>query len=277
MQSRGTAGVFALHSPRNAKMMTAGFHPVFRRIGSPRPLFMTCILIVTYGELANLKVLLPLLFEQGLHVLIVDDNSPDGSPAWLREQAAHEPRLHPIIRAGKLGYGTAVLEGMRHALELGTTHLITMDADLSHDPAAIPAMCAMLEEADVVLGSRYVGGCRVLNWQLGRLIVSVCANQYVRTVLRLPYADCTSGFRGYRAEVLRDQLRMQVIRSNGYSILVEILYQLHRAGARIVECPIVYSERREGQSKMSKRVMLEALINPWLFIFKYAFGRRGQG
>jgi dolichol-phosphate mannosyltransferase len=227
-------------------------------------------LIVTYNELENLKVLLPMLFAQDLQVIIVDDQSPDGSPAWLREYAAREPRLHPLIRAGKLGYGTAVLDGFRYALAQGVEQLVTLDADLSHDPEAIPGMLGALQTADVALGSRYVNGCRVLNWQLSRLMVSVFANFYVRTILRLSFGDCTSGFRAYRAEALK-RLEMGRINSSGYSILVEVLYQLKIQRMRIVEFPIVYSERREGESKMSKRVILEAIINPFKMLFKYAF------
>lgn len=232
------------------------------------------ILIVTYNELNNLVKLVPVLLATGRRLVIVDDNSPDGSPAWLEKTAAENPLLTPIIRKNERGYGTAVLAGLAYIEQQQADAIVTLDADFSHDPAEIPGMIAALEKHDVALGSRYVGGCRVLNWQLSRLFISVGANYYLKLLLGFPYHDCTSGFRAYRVEALK-RLNIRRINSNGYSILVEILYQLHRLGASIHEHPIVYSERREGQSKMSGKVIFEAAINPFRFRLKYlGFGKQ---
>ncbi|MFH0794776.1 MAG: polyprenol monophosphomannose synthase [bacterium] len=228
------------------------------------------ILIAAYNELENLKILLPLLMRlpDNYSILIVDDNSPDGSGVWLREFRTRNPRIHLVERPGKLGYGSAIIAGFRYVADKGAQVVVTMDADLSHDPVAVPHLVKTLDRADVVVGSRYKGGCRVLNWALKRLFVSVLANLYVKTLLRMPYADCTSGFRAYRVSSLLADANLDKVKSNGYSVLVELLYRLHRKGNRVVEYPIVFSERREGQSKMSGRVMLEAAINPFVFWLK---------
>lgn len=222
--------------------------------------------VPTYCERDNLEVLIPALLALpgNLHVLVVDDASPDGTGPWLKQLEGREKRVHGVLRAGKLGYASATLDGFRRALELGADVIVTMDADLSHDPSAVPGLLGRLEEADLVLGSRYLGGCRVLNWSVRRLLVSLFANWYAGTLLRLPFADVTSGFRAYRSHLLRDTVDLRVLSSGGYSVLVELVHRLYRADARIVEHPIIYSERREGQSKMSKRVILEAAALPLL-------------
>jgi dolichol-phosphate mannosyltransferase len=227
-----------------------------------------CIVLATYNEAANLKELIPTLLSilPQARVVVVDDNSPDGSPALLREMAQHDPRVVPVIREGKLGYGSAVLEGFRKALDLGATHTVTLDADFSHDPKEIPALLAALEKADIAIGSRYTGGVRVLNWHASRLLLSLFANRYVRTILGIPVDDATSGYRAYRRIAIEAILESR-IDSQGYSFLVEILYRAYKRGMQITEVPIVYSERREGQSKMSKGVIFEAMLRPWLLRF----------
>ena len=227
-----------------------------------------CIVLATYNEAANLKELIPTLLSilPQARVVVVDDNSPDGSPALLREMAQHDPRVVPVIREGKLGYGSAVLEGFRKALDLGSTYIVTLDADFSHDPKEIPALLAALEKADIAIGSRYTGGVRVLNWHVSRLLLSLFANRYVRTILGIPVDDATSGYRAYRRRAIEAILESR-IDSQGYSFLVEILYRAYKRGMQITEVPIVYSERREGQSKMSKGVIFEAMLRPWLLRF----------
>lgn len=232
----------------------------------------TFIVLATYNEAANLKLLIPQLREivPDGGVIVVDDNSPDGSPNLLSEFAERDPHVVPIIRSGKLGYGSAVLTGFKKALELGADFVVTLDADFSHDPAAIPQLLAALQDADIALGSRYYQGVRVLNWHVSRLLLSLFANRYVRLILGIPVADATSGFRAYRRAAIEAILESR-IDSQGYSFLVEILYRAYRKGMRLVEVPIIYSERREGQSKMSKGVIFEAMLRPWLL----RFGRKG--
>jgi dolichol-phosphate mannosyltransferase len=228
----------------------------------------TCILLVTYNEKPNLERLLPVLLDgvPRASIIVVDDNSPDGSPEFLRGMAAGDPRVVPVIRPGKQGYGGAVLEGLRRAIELGAERIATMDADFSHDPADVPHLIAGLGRGDVAIGSRYFQGVRVLNWHPSRLLLSLFANRYVKTILGITVEDATSGFRAYRRAAVEAVLASPP-KSRGYSFLVELLYRLHGAGFSIVEVPIIYSERREGQSKMSKGVIFEAMFRPWLLRF----------
>lgn len=235
---------------------------------------LDCILIATYNERPNITALLPILFERmpQATIVIVDDNSPDGT-ARVPEELGAGDRVRVIVRTKSRGYGTAMRDGMRACLRMGARRVVTMDADFSHDPAELPAMFAALERADMVLGSRYCGGVRVLNWQISRLLLSLFANAYVRTILGFRVADCTSGFRGYRRSLLA-RMPLKAINSNGYSFLVELLVHARRAGARFAEHPIVYTERREGQSKMSKAVILESVFMPWRLRMRELFGAR---
>ncbi|MCX7624678.1 MAG: polyprenol monophosphomannose synthase [Candidatus Sumerlaeaceae bacterium] len=228
----------------------------------------TCIVLATYNEASNLQTLLPALRQilPDGYVIVVDDNSPDGTPQLLEELARTDSHIVPVIRAGKQGYGSAVLAGFQRALEMDAQCLVTLDADFSHDPAAIPSLLAALAQADIAIGSRYYQGVRVLNWHVSRLLLSLFANRYVRAILGIPVADATSGYRAYRRGAVEAILTSR-IDSQGYSFLVEILYRAYRRGMRIVEVPIIYSERREGQSKMSKGVIFEAMIRPWLLRF----------
>ena len=196
-------------------------------------------------------------------VVIVDDNSPDGTGDIVAEFARLNPgRVELVRRAGKLGYGSAFVEGFRKALEIGATHVVSMDADYSHDPQAIPLMLGMLDENDLVIGSRYVNGIRILNWSFKRLLLSTGANFYVKTLLGFSFFDCTSGFRAYRAETLAG-LDFGKLHAQGYAFLVEILEMINRRHLRVGEAPIVYHERRVGQSKMSRKVIIEAIYRPF--------------
>jgi dolichol-phosphate mannosyltransferase len=228
----------------------------------------TAIVLATYNEAANLSALIPRLSEvvPDAWIVVVDDNSPDGTPNLLNSLQQKYPKLVPVVRSGKLGYGSAVLDGFRRALEQGADAIVTLDADFSHDPAEIPRLLAGLKDADVAIGSRYYGGVRVLNWHVSRLLLSLFANRYVRTILGMPVEDATSGYRAYRRPAVEAILASR-INSKGYSFLVEVLYRAYQRGMRITEVPIVYSERREGQSKMSKGVIGEAIIRPWLLRF----------
>lgn len=234
-----------------------------------------CIVIAAYKEVGNLKRLIPILCEllPQAKVVIVDDSSPDGTPEMLNEMAAVNPALVPVIRPKKMGYGSAVLAGFRQALDLGAQRIVTMDADFSHNPEDVPRLLEGLGKYSVAIGSRYYQGVRVLDWHVSRLLLSLFANRYVRTILGFRVEDATSGFRAYRREPI-EVLASGSISSQGYSFLVEILYCLYKRGFTLGEVPIIYAERREGQSKMSKKVIWEAAFRPWLLRIRGV--RRGR-
>jgi len=234
------------------------------------------VVIATYNERSNIERLIPELMEAGAppHVLVVDDGSPDGTGQAVRDCMARYPgRISLLERSGKLGYGPAIVAGFRKALEGDFDIIVTMDADFSHDPASLPDLVEPLAEADVAIGSRYVGGIRILNWSMSRLLLSSCANLYLNAILRYHISDCTSGFRAYRADVLRN-VDLDRASSRGYSFLVELLELVVRAGFRVHEVPIVYTERRAGQSKMSRGVVFESVIRPWFLLGRRLTGRR---
>lgn len=224
------------------------------------------VTLATYNERTNIERLIPELLALPIapRIVIVDDGSPDGTGEAIKGLMAEYPgRIELIERPGKMGYGSAFLAGFGRALEIGAKRVVSMDADYSHDPQSVPMLAGRLDEEDMTIGSRYVGGLRILNWSFRRLLLSTMANHYVRTILGFRILDCTSGFRAYRAETLRS-LDFGLLHSQGYSFLVEILEALHLKGMRIGEAPIVYHERREGQSKMSKKVIFEAFFRPFL-------------
>jgi len=232
----------------------------------------TLTLIVTYNEAENISRLIPAILERlpESSVLVVDDNSPDGTARAVRSLGERDPRVSVICRTNQRGYGSAMIAGMSHALERGFDAILTLDADFSHDPADLPRLLAALGDADVVVGSRYAGGVRVLNWEVRRLLLSLGANAYVRFLSGLACVDCTSGLRGYRARVLQ-QLKLSTIRTIGYAFLPELLFSL--GDVRVAEVPICYTERRLGESKMSRRVIAEAIVRPWV-LFARRLGRR---
>jgi dolichol-phosphate mannosyltransferase len=234
----------------------------------------TLTLIVTYNEVDNISRLIPdiLKYLPTTSVLVVDDNSPDGTSNVVRAFGEHDPRVAVICRTNERGYGSAMIAGMQHAIANGYDSILTLDADFSHDPADLPRLLQGLGDADVAVGSRYAGGVRVLNWEVRRLLLSLAANAYVRFLSGLACVDCTSGFRAYRASVL-DRGRLNEIRTTGYAFLPELLFNLN--GARVAEVPICYTERRLGESKMSKGVIAEALMRPWV-LFLRRLGRRAR-
>lgn len=235
----------------------------------------TAIVVPCYNERETITELLRGLREavpEGL-ICVVDDASPDGTGELVQQAAQSDPQIALVRRSGRLGYGTAIIAGVEAAVQRGAQRIVTMDADLSHLPAEVPSLIAATESADVALGSRYIGGIRVLNWPLRRLMLSTFANFYVRTILGMPYHDLTSGFRCYRVGAL-EAIDFRTLRSRGYAFLVEALYRCHRCGLKIVETPITFHERRGGQSKLSKGVMLEAALLPWRL--RSPFRRRGK-
>ena len=222
------------------------------------------VVIPTYNEAANLDSLVHLVLGQpvGVHVLVVDDNSPDGTGAIADALAAESGgRVHVLHRPGKGGLGRAYLAGFAWALEHGYEAVVEMDADFSHDPAYLPAIVEAADEADVVLGSRYLNGISVNGWPLRRILLSLFANWYVQKITRLKVQDCTSGYRLYRRRVL-EAIDLDTVRSNGYSFQVEMTFRAQIAGFRIVEVPIIFVERRAGHSKMSKKVIWESMGMP---------------
>jgi len=227
----------------------------------------TLTLIVTYNEADNIARLIPAILSHlpSSSVLVVDDNSPDGTAAVVRALAERDSRVAVVCRQNERGYGSAMVTGMKRAIADGYDVILTMDADFSHDPADLPRLQAALEEADVSVGSRYVGGVRVLNWEVRRLLLSLGANAYVRCLSGLACVDCTSGFRGYRVEALQ-RVRLDGIRTSGYAFLPELLFNLD--AARVAEVPICYTERRLGESKMSRHVIMEAIVRPWLLFLR---------
>lgn len=229
---------------------------------------MDLVLIATYNEKPNVERLIPelLTLPGSVEVLIVDDNSPDGTGHFVAQLAKKYPRVHLLSREVKDGYGHAMNAGFLRALELGADRIVTMDADFSHDPQDVPRMFRQLKTSDIAIGSRYAAGIRVLNWAPKRLLLSMGANRYLRTVLGFHTLDCTSGFRGYNRNVFESGI-LEHNRFKGYAFLVEMLYRSLAAGYRAEEVEIVYTERREGQSKMSSKVIFEAAFAPWILKF----------
>jgi dolichol-phosphate mannosyltransferase len=227
---------------------------------------MKCIVVVpTYNEVANIGLIADAVLEhQGLDLLIVDDNSPDGTGALADELAhASRGRIAVLHRSKKDGLGRAYVDAYLWCLENGYDAIGQMDADLSHDPADLPGLfAATLDGAEVVIGSRYLNGISVINWPLRRILLSLGANEYIRWITGLPVHDATSGFRVYTATALRS-VDLKSIESNGYSFQVEMTYRAHLCGCDIVELPIVFTERRLGQSKMSQGVIIESALMPW--------------
>ncbi len=217
------------------------------------------VIIPTYNESDNIPRLIEeiLALPISAHVIVVDDNSPDGTGKLVDEIAAREPRVHAVHRPAKMGLGTAHIAGMRHAFSLNLEPIVTMDADFSHHPRYIPDLLAGLEGADVMIGSRYVpgGGTRFFSWK--RIILSSGANTFARVMLGLKATDCTAGFRAYRRAVL-ESIDLDHIFSNGYSFLIELLFLCQRAGWRIGESPIIYEDRRAGKSKISRAEIIKA-------------------
>ena len=222
------------------------------------------VIVPTYNERANLVPLLErLLAIPDLRVLIVDDASPDGTGQIADGYAAaNRARVQVLHRTGKRGLGLSYIDGMYVALRTDATHICQMDADLSHNPADVPRLLHAAEQADFVIGSRYVAGGRIENWPFHRRMLSAFANRYIRAITRLAIRDCTSGFRCWRREAL-ERLPLASIRSDGYAFIVELAWEASRAGLRCTEVPITFVERREGASKLSSGVIMESAIVPW--------------
>ncbi len=230
------------------------------------------IIIPTYNESDNAENIIRAVFDEQskvpdveLNILIVDDNSPDGTSnivRGLQETELGKGRLHLISRAGKMGLGTAYVAGFKYGLKEGFDYLFEMDADFSHDPDEIPNFLREIKEYDVVLGSRYITGANVANWPLRRLLLSYYANKYARLVTSIKLNDATGGFKCFRREVL-EAINLDDIQSNGYSFQIEMNFRAWRKKFRIKEIPIVFVDRRAGTSKMNKAIVREAMMMVW--------------
>jgi dolichol-phosphate mannosyltransferase len=225
------------------------------------------VVVPTYNERENLPILVAgLLQHPNVRILVVDDESPDGTGTLAQELAARHPgRMRVLNRHGVRGLGRSYIDGLKLAINEPVDVICQMDADLSHDPSQLPSLIAATAHADVVIGSRYIPGGKIVNWPVRRKLLSRFANMYVRTVTRLGARDCTSGFRCWRREVLASMPLDRFI-SDGYSFLVEMLYVAARRGSRISEVPITFVERRLGTSKLSRAVLIESAIAPWRLI-----------
>lgn len=222
------------------------------------------IIIPTYNERENIESLLERIFAYvpSAEVLIVDDNSPDGTGAIADQAAARDPRVHVMHRAGKQGLGSAYVAGFRYALERDYEAIFEMDADFSHNPESLPVFLRELENADLVLGSRYLNGVTVVNWPIKRLILSYSANTYSRIITGMRVKDLTGGYKCFRRRVL-EAIDWERVRSDGYAFQIEITFKAWRKGFRIREIPIVFVDRKAGESKMSRRIVYEAAWMVW--------------
>ncbi|OGC76438.1 MAG: dolichyl-phosphate beta-D-mannosyltransferase [candidate division Zixibacteria bacterium RBG_16_40_9] len=222
------------------------------------------VIIPTYNEKENLEKIVPeiLKMDDSLNILVVDDNSPDGTGEIAERIASKNNKVFVLHRPGKMGLGQAYIAGFKYALEKGYDCIFEMDADFSHDPKYLPDFLSGIKEADLVIGSRYINGVNVINWPMTRLLLSYYANIYARWVTGLPLKDSTGGFKCYRRKVL-ESINLDEVRSNGYSFQIEMSFRAWKKGFKIKEIPIIFVDRRVGKSKMSKKIVREAIWMVW--------------
>ena len=226
------------------------------------------VVIPTYNEIENICAIINAVLKavDDINVLIVDDNSPDGTAATVEEMMKTNNKIHLLKRPGKMGLGTAYCDGFRYCLDKNFDAIFEMDADFSHDPNELPNFLKALEENDLVIGSRYITGMNVVNWPLRRLILSYGASIYTRIITGIPIKDTTGGFKCFRADALR-KIDLSKIKSNGYGFQIELNYKMWKKDARIKEIPIIFVDRRSGTSKMNKSIILEAVFLVWKLRF----------
>jgi len=231
------------------------------------------VIIPTYNEINNIQKLLHDLLGMysDLDILVVDDNSPDGTAQYVEEVGKKEPRVKIIKRERKMGLGTAYVAGFKYALSNGYEAAIEMDADYSHDPKELQRFLEKIKEYDLVIGSRYIHGVRVINWPIRRLLLSYFANLYTRIITGMPVKDGTGGFKCFRRIVL-ESIDLNAIHSNGYSFQIEMNYKAWKKGFRLLEVPITFTDRVQGTSKMSKKIVREAIFMVWKLRCKSIFG-----
>lgn len=234
------------------------------------------VIIPTYNEADNIQRIIHALIglKDQVDVLVVDDGSPDGTAQIVSNQKVIYPgRIHLIVRSGKMGLGTAYIEGFKYALEKGYEYVVEMDADFSHDPNDVPKLVKEVrsENADLAIGSRYCDGISIINWPLSRLILSYGANIYARTITGLPIFDTTAGFKCIHRNVI-ENISLDRIRSNGYAFQIELHFRAWKAGFKLKEVSIIFREREEGVSKMSKKIVREAIWRVWALKMRSIFG-----
>jgi dolichol-phosphate mannosyltransferase len=234
------------------------------------------IVIPTLNERENIEQLLPAIFDlqDGIHVLIVDDNSSDGTGELAEQFAQETGKVHVMHRPDRLGLGSAYIDGFKYALKnTDAKYVFEMDADFSHDPKFVPDFLQAVENADLVIGSRYLKGISIVNWPLNRLIISKIGNWYASTITGLPLTDVTAGYKCFRRELL-EQLDLDDLHSNGYSFQIEMNYNVWKKGFRIKEIPIVFVDRTIGESKITYGIVWEAIWRVWALKFKYMVDRK---
>lgn len=234
----------------------------------------TIIIVPTYNERENLPTVVQRLMTlpAGVDMLVVDDNSPDGTGKLADEIAAKNPRVNVLHRRIKDGLGRAYCAGFNWALQRNYEFIFEMDGDLSHDPDDIPAFLAAAQTADLVIGSRYSNGIRVINWPLNRLMLSLTAAKYVQIITGMPFTDPTGGYKCFRRHTL-EKLDLDAVRSNGYSFQIEMTHKVWRQGLRVAEVPIVFTDRFHGRSKMSGKIVVEALMMVWRILLQNGLKR----
>ena len=232
------------------------------------------VCIPTYNEIENLPLIIPEILKQDerFSVLVIDDNSPDGTGKWAEEESQKNPRVHVLHREKKRGLGQAYLAGFHWALERDYDLIFEMDADFSHNPNCLPEFLTTAGETDLVIGSRYIKGVNVINWPMSRLLLSYFANVYTRIVTGLPLRDATGGFKCYHRRVLQN-INLDAVRSNGYSFQIEMSFRAWRKGFKLREIPIVFVDRERGTSKMSKKIVREAIWMVWRLRLMRLFGQ----
>ena len=237
----------------------------------------TLVIVPTYNERENLPTLVERLLKLPVSVdlLIVDDSSPDGTGQLADSLSLKHPEVHVLHRSQKQGLGRAYCAGFAWALEKGFDFIFEMDGDLSHNPDDIPAFLKAAQNADLVLGSRYCNGIRVINWPLNRLMLSLCAAKYVQMITGMPFGDPTGGFKCFRRQTLQS-IDLGSVDSNGYSFQIEMTHKIWRQGLRIVEVPIIFTDRFHGTSKMSPKIVREALRITWKLLFQNRLRRSPQ-
>ncbi|HPU99531.1 MAG TPA: polyprenol monophosphomannose synthase [Candidatus Cloacimonas acidaminovorans] len=233
----------------------------------------TLIIIPTYNEIDNIEKLLEqvLAKSETIEVLVIDDNSPDGTALRVKFMQSSEPRIHLLERPGKMGLGSAYVTGFKYALERDYDYIIEMDADFSHNPEDIPLLLNAAKKYDLVIGSRYCEGVNIIHWPIKRLLISYFASKYVRTITRMPVKDPTSGFKCFQRKVL-ENIDLDKILSDGYAFQIEMNFRAWVKGFHIKEIPIVFTERKNGVSKMSRKIVWEAAWMVWRLEFMRILG-----
>ncbi len=234
------------------------------------------VIIPTINERENLEKLVPVVLDidESVHILVVDDNSTDGTGELADRFASETGRVHVLHRPSRMGFGSAYMDGFKYAItKTDAKYIFEMDADYSHDPKYFPDFIKAIGDADLVIGSRYVNGISIVNWPLNRLMISMFGNWYARMITRLPLTDLTAGYKCFRRELL-EKIDLDSIRSNGYSFQIEMNYLVWKSGFRIAEIPIIFVERTIGQSKITRNIVREAVWRVWAMKFRHMFGRQ---